>query len=117
MARSCVWMGFVLCLMGCPEIPVFRSIDDVTLRYGSSQGLKDRPVSRRDKDRIKACLLDTKEAPTPDEVTPIDRPYLLLVTDQGQVKSLEQQSERYLRGNKGRYFHNTCLHPILSSLE
>lgn len=119
MARSWLWVGCVLGLMGCPEIPVFGSVDDVTLRYGSSRGLQDRAISRRDKDRVKACLPNTKEAepPAPDSVTPVERPYLLLVTDRGQVKSFEQHSERYLRGNKGRYFHNTCLHPILTSLD
>ncbi len=119
MARSWLWMGFAVCLAGCPELPVFSSIEDVTLRQGSSRGLSDRAVSRREKDRIKDCLAKTTpaEAPAGQDVVPLDKPYLLLVTDRGQVKSFEQYTAVYLRGNKGRYFKNTCLHAILTSLD
>lgn len=106
-------------LTACQSGPVFRGITKVKVQHiGSTQGLTTTPLdSVREKDLIK-CLYQTREV-TEDQTLRdlLQTTYLLVISDAQGDRNFELYTAQNLKGNKGKYYVNSCVHPLIRDIK
>ncbi len=108
-------MFFALSLLfGCTEAPVYKNITGVTIHTQTAAGTSRRPVEGKKLTDAARCLYGTEnidESEASDEL--LGSIYILEVKDQFGDRMFELFTNENLKGNKGRYYRNTCIYGIL----
>lgn len=105
-----------LALTGCMSGPVFNGITKVQVRHiGSSEGLTETEFDAKTQKKLIECLAngtrEVTEVETAREL--LQTTYLLVITDRAGDRNFELYTARNLKGNKGKYYANTCIFPII----
>ncbi|MFT4624833.1 MAG: hypothetical protein ACI8PZ_003496 [Myxococcota bacterium] len=96
------------------EGPVFRNVTKTNVKHVGSRGLTERTFTAREGTTVAECLYTTKGIAADqasDELLPTT--YLVEVHDNQGVRSFELYTATNLKGNKGKYFVNNCLHDLI----
>ena len=102
-------------LTACASGPVFSGITKVQVRHiGSSEGLTETEFDAKSQKKLIDCLYDTREVTEPETARELlQTTYLLVITDKAGDRNFELYTARNLKGNKGKYYANTCVLPIV----
>lgn len=109
--------GAMLPLAACqPSGPAFRDVTKTTVRHIGSRGLTERTFSNRELVTVADCLYTTKKIEADQAETELlPTTYLIEVHDRQGVRSFELYTRSNLKGNKGQYYVNNCLHTLITT--
>ncbi len=96
--------------------PAFKDVTKVSVRHIASRGLTERDFSARELDSVSKCLYQTETIDASEaqqELLPTT--YLVEVTDKGGMRSFELYTKTNLKGNKGQYYRNNCIHGLITA--
>jgi len=103
-------------LLGCAEAPVYQNITGVTIHTQTASGTSRKPVEGKKLVEAARCLYTTEnidQSQASDEL--LGSIYILEVKDQFGDRMFEMFTSENLKGNKGRYYRNTCIYGVLES--
>jgi len=101
-------------LVGCSEAPVYQDITGITMHTQTAAGTARRSLEGRMFQQARACLYRTEgiEASQASEQL-LGSIYILEVKDKYGDRMFELYTDQNMKGNKGRYYRNNCIYPIL----
>lgn len=104
-------------LVGCSGGgPTFKEVTKVSVRHIASRGLTERDFSARELDSVSKCLYKTETIDASEaEQALLPTTYLIEVTDKGGMRSFELYTKTNLKGNKGQYYQNSCIHGLITA--
>lgn len=106
-----------LLLTGCQQGPTFLNIESVKVQRVGSDGLHGVELSITEQRKLVECLYGTREvnpANAEDEIL-LQDVYLVEIKDKAGIRSFELYTANHLKGNKGKYYRNGCLYPLIKS--
>ncbi len=106
--------GSLLTLGACAKEGPFNKIRSVKVRHIGSNGLQDKVFTDEEMRQLVQCLYtsrEVEEAQTLREL--LQTTYLIEVSDALGDRSFELYTAENLKGNKGKYYVNTCIHKII----
>ena len=104
-------------LLACGEAPTYQGISAVTVRRQTAQGTSKKELQGRDLDTIVGCLYQTEPVAQPEDLDDLLGSIVIVeVQDRVGDRMFELYSAQYMKGNKGKYYRNTCLYPLLQEL-
>jgi hypothetical protein len=101
-------------LFGCTEAPVYQNITGVTIHTQTAAGTSRKAIEGKKLQEAIRCLYNTEnieESQASDEL--LGSIYILEVKDQFGDRMFELYTNENLKGNKGRYYRNTCIYGVL----
>ncbi len=109
----------VAALMGCaPPGPTFVNVEAVVVQQISANGLTKREISSKKMLRdVANCLYTTTQVTEEDSRSRnlLQTTYLIDIKDVHGIRSFELFTDQHLKGNKGNYYFNSCLHALISA--
>lgn len=102
--------------LGCQAAPTFQGISGVTIQAVSVNGLKRTTLEQTGLREAINCLYATTdvEAGASASRLLLDVTYLIQVEDNYGNRNFELYTDRHMKGNKGHYYENLCIHEIIS---
>lgn len=102
-------------LVACGSGPVFNGISTVKVRHiGMSAGLSETKLDAKKQAELINCLYNTTEVEEADTLRELlQTTYLLEISDGQGDRSFELYTQQNLKGNKGKYYVNTCVYPLI----
>lgn len=101
-------------LFGCTEAPVYKGITGVTIHTQTAAGTARKPLDGKRLKQAVACLYNTQniqEGEASEDL--LGSIYILEVRDDFGDRMFELFTNENLKGNKGRYYRNTCIYGVL----
>lgn len=100
---------------GCTKPPVYSGITQVVLHHQTAQGTARTALEGEHLARAVQCLDRTTEVSFDEESTeePLQAIYLLQVVDRNGDRMFELLTDTTFKGNKGKYYRNNCILPIV----
>ncbi len=101
-------------LLGCTEAPVYQDITGVTIHTQTAAGTARKPLEGKKLQEAVRCLYSTtniEESQASEDL--LGSIYILEVKDKFGDRMFELYTDRNLKGNKGRYYENTCIYSVL----
>lgn len=116
MKTAALTLGLLLALTACSAGPTFVNIESVKIQRVGSGGLHSVELGLTETRDAVACLYETREvnAEAAQADMLLQDVYLIEVKDNAGVRSFELYTGRHLKGNKGKYYQNGCIHQIIS---
>lgn len=109
--------AFFTLLLGCGEAPTYQGISSVTIHKQTSQGTSRKTLDGKDFDQVAQCLYATEVVPQPENLDDLLGSIIILeVNDRMGDRMFELYSQRHMKGNKGKYYHNTCIYGLVAEL-
>jgi hypothetical protein len=106
-------------LLGCaPSGPTFVNVESVVVQQIRRDGLTKRDISSKKKLRdVANCLYTTTEVTEEDsrKRNLLQTTFLIDIKDVHGIRSFELFTDQHLKGNKGNYYFNKCLHTLIST--
>ena len=101
---------------GCQAAPTFRDISSVTVQAVSVNGLKRTTLEQTGLREATDCLYGTMKVDVGASASRqlLDVTYLIQVEDNYGNRNFELYTDRHMKGNKGYYYENLCIHEIIS---
>ena len=111
-AANMILSSILLMVLGCVDGPPFTEIQDISIRHIGANGLVKRDLDAAELTRAQACLISNTQEIDPDNALQelLPTTYLIEVTEKTEIRSFELYTKVNLKGNKGRYYHNSCIH-------
>ena len=105
----------LLGLGGClPTGPTFNNITGITVQKVTADGLVNDELTDTKLQQTAQCLYQTQEvAEAGTEDMLLQETYLIQVKDNAGIRSFELYTRSNLKGNKGRYYTNRCIHKLV----
>lgn len=100
-------------LLGCGEQKAFNGITSVQVRQIGSEGLQEQYYEGEELNRLTACLYKSEEIPKDEGKQLLQSTYLIQVKDKNGERSFELYTESNMKGNKGKYYKNTCIYGLV----
>ena len=106
-------------MLGCSANEAFSGIQSVKIRHNGSRGLETATMTSRQHDQLVQCLYQTMplEDDSTAELELLPSTYLVQVKDNKGDRLFELYTKSNLKGNRGKYYQNLCLHPLVKSLQ
>jgi len=101
-------------LFGCTEAPVYQNITGVTIHTQTAAGTSRKALEGKKLKAAVNCLYSTQniqESEASDEL--LGSIYILEVKDQFGDRMFELYTNENLKGNKGRFYRNSCIYGVL----
>ena len=108
--------GALLLSTACSPGAPFTNIKTVTVRHIGKGGLQSKIFSPPKMQELVQCLYTTTEITeeqTKEEL--LQTTYLIEVTDNLGDRSFELYTTENLKGNKGKYYVNHCIHKLIQA--
>jgi hypothetical protein len=97
--------------------PVFRNIQNVKIRHIGPSGLTDTELDALKQKEMIKCLYQTTEVEEEETLRDLlQTTFLLVISDAAGDRNFELYTQQNLKGNKGKYYVNRCVHPIIRDL-
>src|SRR5690606_21735674 len=105
-----------LLLMACNSGPTFSGIQSVKVTRVGGDGLQTIELDATHMRRAIDCLYSTQEVNSSDAdgTMLLQDVYLLEVQDAAGIRSFELYTSRHLKGNKGKYYRNSCVYDVIA---
>ena len=102
-------------LLGCQEGPLFTNIQAVEVQVVSANGLKRTELEQTGLNRVAGCLYNTSEVKqnATEKRQLLQTTYLMIVRDNTGTRNFEMITDYHMKGNKGRYYENACVHELV----
>ena len=102
-------------LFGCGTAPTFKGISGVTVQAVSVNGLKRTTLEQTGLKKAIECLYTTSkvDAQASESRQLLDVTFLVQVKDNYGDRNFELYTDRHMKGNKGNYYENQCIHQII----
>lgn len=111
-----VLSGALVALTACAPSGPFDGIRSVQVRHIGSGGLQDKKFPPNEMQKLVNCLYQTVEvAEEQTDRELLQTTFLVVVSDKLGDRSFELYTERNLKGNKGKYYTNTCIHSLIKA--
>jgi predicted ATPase len=100
----------------CTSKATFQGISSVKVRHIGEGGLKDKVFKEAAMEELIACLYTTTEV-TEEETKRelLQTTYLIEISDNLGDRSFELYTDENIKGNKGKYYVNTCIHELIKA--
>lgn len=100
---------------GCTKPPVYDGITKVVFHHQTSQGTARTELEGEQLEQAVACLNSTTEVGFDEnsQEEPLQAIYLLQVMDRNGDRMFELLTGSMFKGNKGKYYRNTCILKIV----
>lgn len=105
---------------GCTKPPVYSGITSVVVHHQTTQGTAKQQLRGEDLERAVACLERTTEVSFDSEQSaeePLQAIILLQVVDRNGDRMFELLTGSVFKGNKGKYYRNDCILPLVRQAE
>ena len=101
---------------GCTQPPVFTSVAEVVIQTQTPGGISREALKGDRLERAKTCLYNTVEIQK-DQGKPelLQEILLIQVKDRYADRVFEFVTDENLKGNKGKFYRNTCLYRIIKN--
>ena len=106
--------GALFVLPACQDGAVFDRISSVRVRHIGPKGLMNKKLSEDKQRQLVNCLYTSKEIQEDKDQPLLQTTYLLEINDHFGDRSFELYTRQNLKGNRGRYYLNTCVYPIIA---
>lgn len=117
-ATIVVLAGLLGGLFACTTAPPFNGIASVKIRHIGPAGLTETTLNKLKERELMDCLYKTAEIKENQaKVDLLQTTYLLEVRDNLGDRSFEIYTTENMKGNKGKYFINRCVYPIIRDLQ
>ncbi len=101
-------------LVGCTQPPVYSAISTVTVHTQDSHGTRQVNLTGDKLNAAKRCLTSTVEIPQEDSDPEVLQNIIMLqVKDRIGDRMFELYTDENFKGNKGKYYRNTCIFRII----
>lgn len=102
-------------LTGCTQEPLFNGIKAVTVQKISASGLQKAELTQTGLQKARQCLNQTTEVPqtATESRMLMQNTYMLIIIDNTGARNFEMLTDQHLKGNKQRYYENTCIAEIV----
>ena len=108
--------GTLLVASACAPAGPFQGISAVKVRHITESGLKDKVFKEAEQQNLIGYLYQSTEVPEEQTLRELlQTTYLIEVSDAVGDRSFELYTTQNLKGNKGKYYVNTCIHDIIRS--
>lgn len=108
--------GLLLGATACSNAAPFNGISSVTVRHIGEGGLKNKEFTAAEMQQLVGCLYTTveiEEAMTKQEL--LQTTYLIEISDGLGDRSFELYTDENMKGNKGKYYVNRCMHDLIKA--
>jgi len=111
--------GIVVLLTACATAgPTFMNVEEITVQQISPDGLKKFQITKKkDLKEAAGCLYTTATVTEEHSQSRnlLQTTFLIDVKDTSGIRSFELFTDQHLKGNKGNYYHNTCIYKIIQN--
>lgn len=103
-------------LWGCTTPPVFNGIGEVVIHTQGANGVKKDSLELDKLERASQCLYSTVEIDKSQAKKEVLQELLMVeVKDRLGDRMFEFYTDENFKGNRGKYYRNTCLYRIIKS--